>query len=145
MHLEVVAVKPICQRQWHSGGQESVGQRLAPTNHLSLYQVDVEVAVVVVVEQRHAGTHHFLEVIPARHAVEVHEIEADGLCAVGEPFLSGGTRASRHPGRCVHAFLSLRGCGRLSRQAAVHTQQHDDGSGAGNAGRSIEPGLTVAR
>ena len=54
--------------------EQRVGQRLR-AEHLPLHQVDVEVAVVVVVEQRDAGRHDLRVVELAGHAVEVDEVE----------------------------------------------------------------------
>ena len=84
-----VSGKGICRRQ------HGVGQRLARAEHPSLREVDVEVAVVVDVEQRDAGPDHLLEIVLARHAVEVHEVEPHGLGALGEPLRGGLGRQVR--------------------------------------------------
>jgi len=49
-----------------------------------LDEKDVEVAVVVVVEQRNARPHHFRVEVSARHPIEMNEIDSRFLGAVAE-------------------------------------------------------------
>jgi hypothetical protein len=55
---------------------------------LALRDVDVEVAIVVVIEKRHAGRQDLRIVELPRRAVEVHEVQTGFLRAVGEPVLA---------------------------------------------------------
>jgi hypothetical protein len=64
---------------------DRIAQRLPLPEHLSLDDVDVEIAVVVVVEQRHTGRHDLRVVELAGHAVEVDEVEAGRVRVFSEP------------------------------------------------------------
>ena len=78
----------------------------------ALHQVDVEVAVVVVVEQGDAGRHD-LRVVPlARHAVEVDEVEAGLFGALDEPLRR--LRAGRLAPKSADAGAAVDGAGFLS-------------------------------
>ena len=61
VHLEVVPVQTIRQRPG-VGREQGVVERLAGAEHLALDDVDVEVAIVVHVEQRHTGGHELADV-----------------------------------------------------------------------------------
>src|SRR5262245_31118963 len=55
-HDQIVSVQPIAKRRltlW--GWKERLSERLARSQHLALDEVDVQIAVVVVVEESHAG------------------------------------------------------------------------------------------
>ena len=89
MHLEVVPIQAIRQWQRCLRRNQGVVQRLAQTEHPSLREVEVEVAVVVEVEHRDTGPDHLSEIVLARHPVEVHEVDAHRFGSVAEPLLGG--------------------------------------------------------
>ncbi len=89
---EVVAVQTIAG---HLGRRY---QRSASPERRPLHEKRVQVAVVVVVEERRAWRHDLRLVKPAGHAVEVHEIEAKLASAVGEPVFPAAGGAG---GRCA--------------------------------------------
>ena len=74
------------------GGRGARGGR---PEHAALHQVDVEVAVVVVVEQRDARRHDLGLVEPAGHPVDVDEVEAARRGPVDEPLRFAGGRCRR--------------------------------------------------
>ena len=88
VHDQVVPEQAILERRVRL--EHRLAERLA-AQHLSLHEVDVEVAVVIVIEQRDAGRHDFRIVELARHAVEVHEVEAGRFGAFSEPLNVRGT------------------------------------------------------
>ena len=79
--LEIVAIQPVARRLPRGRRQEWI----AVPEPSALHQVDVEVAVVVVVEQAHPGAHHLGLVEPAAHPVDVDEVEPRLRGAVDEP------------------------------------------------------------
>ena len=74
------------------GGESRVGDGLAGAQHMALIEVHVEVAVAIVVEQRHPGAHVLEGVELARHAVEMHEVEAGLSCSLDEGGAGGRRR-----------------------------------------------------
>ena len=119
----------------------------AVAKRTSLYQIHIEVAVVVVVEQASPAGKHFREVELARHAVEVREGEPEILSSLREPVVTvafdgitgaGRTRLWRRVGGCrstvgavVHAACAEHG-GQQQRdadgvrtRAGGHTDQCD--------------------
>ncbi len=81
-HDQIISKKTI--PEWTSRRIGRVLERLL-AEHRTLNQVHIEVAVVVVIEQRDAGRHDLRVVLFAGHAVEVDEVEADLRGAFGEP------------------------------------------------------------
>ena len=81
---EIVAKQAIFQRTLRR--EQSIGDRPVGAKHLSLGHVYVEIAVVVVIDQRDAGRHDLGVVELARHAVEVHEVESRRLGPLAKPF-----------------------------------------------------------
>jgi hypothetical protein len=76
---EIVAIETIGQRR-------AAARRGRPrAERLPLHQIHVEVAVLVVVEERHARADHLGHVELTRHAVDVHEVEAGVRGAIDEP------------------------------------------------------------
>ena len=69
-------------------------ERRVAAERVSLDEIDVEIAVVVVVQQRSAGTHDLRLIEAARHPVEVNEVEASDRGDVLEP-LHRGVRTRR--------------------------------------------------
>ena len=67
---QIVAIQPIGERARRRGQQRRAG-----AEHPTLHQIDVEIAVVVVVEERDAWRHDFRLVELAAHAVEVDEVD----------------------------------------------------------------------
>ena len=82
-------------------GKTALSVATAVAEHLTLHQVDVEIAVVVVVEQPHARAHDLRVVQLSRHPVEVHEIDPRRFGPIDEP-LAGRWRGRRPlgDGRC---------------------------------------------
>jgi hypothetical protein len=79
-------------------GIDGILQRLPRTEHLALNEVDVEVAVVVVVEEADAGRHDLGIIDLTRHPVEVDEVEPGLPGPFDEPFsrcLWSGCRGRR--------------------------------------------------
>ena len=69
-------------------GPEVVAALRRSSDRRTLNQVEIEVAVVVVVEERATRAHHLVKVELAGHAVPMHEVEADrgvGLDEQGRP------------------------------------------------------------
>ncbi len=100
---QLVAVEPAAQRQRLLGRQQRVLDLAVGPEHRALDQIDVEVAVAVVVEQGSAGAHHLGVVEASGHAVEVMERDADLGGDVGErrlPVLA--RRVRRDPGADRH-------------------------------------------
>ena len=91
LDFEIVAIQPVAER---SGRRRNQGRAVA--EHFALHEIDIEIAVVVVIEQRDARRHDFRLIELAGHAVEVHEVETDLVRAIGKPFarlLVGSTGA----------------------------------------------------
>ena len=63
--------------------------------HLSLHEIDVEVAVVVEIEHPDTGRHYFREIELARHAVEMEEVDTGLLGLLDKPLSRSGTAGSR--------------------------------------------------
>ena len=91
--LQIVSVQPIRERQ--PGGRREQG--LARSERLALNQIDIQVAVVVVVEHRDARPYSLGLIELAGHPVEVDEPEAGRLGPVGEP-LEFAVRSRREGG-----------------------------------------------
>ena len=91
---EIVAVQAPRGRQRSLRREQGLIGRLVRSEHLSLDEVDVEVAVVVVVEQPGPRRHDLGNVERARRAVEVDEVEAARNRGVDEPVGCGA--ATRH-------------------------------------------------
>jgi hypothetical protein len=83
---------------------QRVAERLF-SEHLSLRHEHVQVPVAVIVEQCDAGRYDFGKIEPARHAVEVDEVEARFTGAVGEPLLDAGFHAPAQSPRGVGGSL----------------------------------------
>jgi len=66
----------VAHRWWNAGDEMLTFEGLARPEHRALNQVQVEVAVVVVIQQRASLSGHLHEIEFAGHAVEVHEVEA---------------------------------------------------------------------
>ena len=60
--LQVISEKPTPERERTLRREERLTERLARPEHLPLHEVDIEVAVAVVVQQPDAGWDHFGEV-----------------------------------------------------------------------------------
>ena len=86
LDAQIVPVEPIRQRRAAARG----GRRRA--ERLTLHQIHVQVAVLVVVEERDAGRQHLGHVELTRHAVDVDEVEAGFPGAIHEPVRSGRRR-----------------------------------------------------
>ena len=82
---EVVAVQAILQRslRW----EPRILDRFSLAQHLALHQVQVEIAVVVVVEQPDTGRHDLRVVVLPGHPVEVDEIDPGRRRPLDEPVL----------------------------------------------------------
>ena len=89
MNLQIVSVQPASKGPGILWRKQGVAERLARAEHLSLNEVHVQVAVVVVVEQRHARAENLGHVESARHAVEMPEVETRVVGTVREPFSVG--------------------------------------------------------
>jgi hypothetical protein len=79
--FEIVAVQPVAEpsgRNWNQGR--------AVAEHFPLHEIDIEITVVVVIEQRDARRHDFGLIELAGHAVEMHKVETDFVRAIGKPF-----------------------------------------------------------
>ncbi len=117
MNLQIVAIEPAFERQGTSRRHERLTERLSGSEHLTLHEEHVEVAVVVVVEQADARRHDLGVVELAGHAVEVHEVQAGIGCPIREPFLCRILRridrSSGHAARFQY-FDSLRATARSS-------------------------------
>ncbi len=109
--------------------EEAIGkgllQDLAWPEHASLNQVDVEVAVVVVVEERAAGAHDLAEVELPRHAVEMDEVETRGRGQVDEDLPGAGRAAG-----------SLASAGEEQRRRESSEGRGARSHGTGNRGRT---------
>jgi len=77
---EVVPEQARFERQ-RGGLDGRIAQRLSFAEHLSLHEEDVEVAIVVVVQQRHTRRQHLGIIEFAGHSVEIAEPQA----ALGRP------------------------------------------------------------
>ena len=105
---EIVAIEPVFER---------LVDRLARSEQLALHQVDVEVAVIVVVEERRTGAGDLGHIELAGHTVEVYEVEA----------AFGGHVAERRPSVDCRAVVGRRRCGLLG--TAQGHQQSDSEKG----------------
>ena len=65
LNREIVSIQPSAERQ-RARRDDGLTDRLTGAQHLPLREVDVEVAVVVVVEERDAAAHHLGEIEVAR-------------------------------------------------------------------------------
>ena len=74
---QVVPEKTVPRRLRATVGERGAGDRQIRRQHAALHQVDVEVAVRVVVHESRSGPHVFAEIPFAGHPVEVLEVEAD--------------------------------------------------------------------
>ena len=89
MHLEVVPVQAVPRRT--GPGRDGVRvERTAWAGRTALYDVDIEIAVVVEVEHRRAGPHGLDDPELSGLAVEMHEVDAGRSGQVDEPGLAGG-------------------------------------------------------
>ena len=79
LDAQIVPVQTIGQRR------AAARRRRARAERLALHEIHVEVAVLVVVEERDAGADHLGHVELARHAVDVDEVEAGVRGAIDEP------------------------------------------------------------
>ena len=89
VHVQIVSKEPVSERRLFRRRKEGVVQVLAGSQHLTLHQVDVQIAVVVVVEEGAPGPHHFAEVILSGHSVEVAKVDSDSLGDVLEKIGTG--------------------------------------------------------
>ena len=103
-HAQIVPVKAPLERQ-RGRLDRRLAQRLPFAQHLPLDDVHVEVAVVVVVQQRDARRQHLRKIEFSRHPVEVGEPQAGLLGPIDEPI----------DGIAIHGSRS----GRLSRAGAT--------------------------
>ena len=94
--VQVVPEEASFQRQSGAGRKQRILQRLPVAQHVALDQVDVQIAVVVVVEQCDAGRQHFRKVVLTGHPVEVRERQPDILASDIEPAWLG--MVLRQPG-----------------------------------------------
>ena len=101
VNLQIVPKQAASQRRGITRREQRIGERLF-SQHLSLDDEDVEVAVVVVVEERDAGRHDFGVIELAGHAVEMREGQPGWRSGVGKPGLVV-RRWSLAPGRCALA------------------------------------------
>ena len=101
--LEVVAVEAAGERQRMLGLEHRVLEPIS-LEQRALAEVDVEIAVAVVVEDRDAPAQHLGEVELAHHAVEMDEVEAGLLRHLAEDRLriAGGRRRAGR-GRCTRS------------------------------------------
>ena len=84
--LQIVAEQASLQRQRVPGRRNrGLAHRPLRGKHPPLREIDVEVAVVVVVEERNAAREHLGEVELARHAVEVGKGQTGLGGAIDEP------------------------------------------------------------
>ena len=105
VHHEVVPIESIRQRPLRRSEQ-----RRPWPEPPALNEVDVEVAVVVVIEHRDAGPHDFGLIEPAGHAVEMGELNPRRRCAIDEPLFVACVRPD---GGCLApAVRGLRWFGR---------------------------------
>ena len=65
-----------------------MAESLSLAQHLSLHEIDVEVAVIVVVQQPDTAREHFGKIVRSCHVVEVHEMKAGLFGQVREPIVS---------------------------------------------------------
>ena len=97
VHLQVIAEKPTLERQ-RTLRREQGG---ACPEHLTLNEKNIEVAVVVVIKHRDAGR-QILGVIPlTRHAIEMDEVEAGFVGAVGKPLVPRTRAGTGRTGRLL--------------------------------------------
>ncbi len=85
VHLQIVPEQSSLQRQRTLRRKQRLLQFLAGAEHLPLRNEHIEIAVVVVIEQRHARAHVLGVIERAGHPVEVHEVEAGRRGAVDKP------------------------------------------------------------
>ena len=90
--LQIVAEQPAAQQRRIARREPRGAERLV-SQHPSLNDEDVEVAVVVVVEQRDARRHDLRVEQLARHAVEVNEVQTRLRRQVDEPWRLGSRLA----------------------------------------------------
>ena len=117
--LELVAVEPGAQRQRLLGREDRVLDLAVGPEHRALHQEDVEIAVVVVVEERAAGAHHLGVVEPAGHAVEVMKRDADLVGDVGERRTAVRGESRRSP-TCSEAVGEQPACSPRRTRAPPH-------------------------
>ena len=91
--VQVVAKETMRQRS--ARRQRGVGERLAGAQHVALRQVEIEIAILVVVQQGAARSHHLEVVALPGHAVEVMEVEPGRGGRLDEPGLGRGLGADR--------------------------------------------------
>src|SRR3989442_952858 len=90
-NAQVVAVQPSPERQAGGPGRyQGIRRGLATGEHVPLNDVDIEIAVVVVIEQRDARWKDLGIVELAGAAVEMHEVKARGGCLIAEPLFRKG-------------------------------------------------------
>src|SRR5205085_4900580 len=84
---EIVSIQPAAkwQRMRWDGGLLDV----CAAEHLSLREVDIEIAVVVVIEEGDAAPDHLGEVKLPGHAVEIREVETGRLRPIDKPIVGG--------------------------------------------------------
>src|SRR4029453_8358454 len=65
--------------------EECLSESLSCTEHSTLREKDIKIAVIVVIEQRHSGAHVLGVVKTTGHSVEVHEIQPRLSSRIDEP------------------------------------------------------------
>ena len=119
-NLQIVAEQPAGERLGIVRGDQRGPRILVRLQHPPLHDIDVEIPVVVVVEQRDARGEDFRVGELPRRAVEVHEVEARLFSAVGKPrvlcwraagvlLCRGGARPVRIAGASHHSERQKRG------------------------------------
>ena len=94
-YLKIVAEQAALEGQRPDRLEQRIAELLARSHHVPLDEKHIKVAVIVVVQQTDAGRHDLREVEFARHAVEVHEVEAGGVGLIGEPIVRAARVRSR--------------------------------------------------
>ena len=133
VHHEVVPIEPIRQRAFRRSEQRRPGPEQS-----ALHEIDVEVAVVVVIEQRDAGPHDLGLIELPGHAVEVDEVDPRRRRLIDEPLFVA--RIGPDGGRSVHGVRGSRlfgsrrgGLGRAGGRSTTQDQQEEQW----RAGRAV--------
>src|SRR5207302_10481776 len=93
VHNKVVAEQSTFTVQ-RGESDSRIAQGLSLTEHLSLHEEYIEVAVIIVVHQRNTPRQHLGVIQSARHPVEIGELQVALDRSVDEPFAGGAVCAA---------------------------------------------------
>ena len=125
--LQIISEQPAAQHRAITGRKQRAIDRLG-SEHLSLDDEHVQIAVVVIIEQRHAWRHDLRVVELARHAVEVREHQPGLRSDVSKP-----GRVGRTAGRLRRPIATA-----IAASANEHGQQAQCGCGGNESRASIQ-------